>query len=96
MNKPAIAVTVFVFCSLTSSFLAAAKLHGKALHDRYCMRCHQTEVYTRKFKQVVNLGMLRSRVQTCYQVTGTKWTDKQIHSVVKYLNKAFYRFPAGR
>lgn len=79
---------VFGF-SLNSS---AEVKQGKILHDKNCMKCHSTEVYTRKNRQISSLPELNARVMRCYKVAGANWTDKEIKSVVDYLNQAYYKF----
>jgi hypothetical protein len=76
-------------CGASENMLA----NGKVLHDRHCMRCHDTSVYTREDHMIQNAAQLEAQVGRC--ATGpaeVDWTRDQIQSVARYLGKAFYGF----
>ena len=67
---------------------------GKRLLDTYCMRCHDTSVYTRKDRQIQSLPGLRRQVKACGDMsTRRDFSAAETQDVVKYLNEHFYRFP---
>ncbi len=80
------------FMLIEASALAGENDIGKKLHESNCVKCHDTSVYTRKNKQTSSLAALKTRVSGCYKVAGANWTDKQLDSVVDYLNTSFYKF----
>ncbi len=89
-----ILITAVMFMASISSLMAAkaAVTVGKSLHDKSCVKCHTTSVYSRKDRKVLSMPMLKARIKHCYRVTGAKWTDKQRGAVVEYLNTTFYKF----
>ena len=66
---------------------------GKALHDRQCVACHDSRVYTRPNRTVKSIEGLMGRVRLCNQQLGTKLEHDQLNDLVKYLDEAFYKFP---
>ena len=76
----------------SSVFAEAAKMSGKTLHDNSCMKCHKTEVYTRKDRKIKTLAALKQRVQQCAANTKAGWNEKQIDEVIEYVNSTFYKF----
>lgn len=67
---------------------------GKRLVDAYCMRCHDTGVYTRRDRQIQSLTALRGQVKACGDMaTRRDFSAAETQDVVKYLDERFYRFP---
>ena len=66
--------------------------HGKQLHEKNCMGCHSTEVYTRENRMVNNFPELKMRIRQCELANDLTWFDEDIDAVVNYLNAAFYKF----
>jgi hypothetical protein len=88
-GRSVVLALTLVFCS---SGFAAAKIGGHSLHDAKCMKCHKTEVYTRKNRRIKSLAALKQRVNQCAVNTGTGWNPKQIDAVIDYLNTSFYKY----
>ncbi len=65
---------------------------GKALHDKYCLKCHGPAVYTRKERMVQNLAQLNKRVTMCQLSVGANLFDEDVADVVEYLNQNYYHF----
>lgn len=65
---------------------------GKALHDKNCVACHDTSVYTRSDRHIQSLAALTEQVNGCSHRTGLKLSAAQINDLVKYLDQAFYKF----
>ena len=76
--------------------IAAPNLErGKELHEQFCFQCHQTEVYTRENRLVKSMPSLVAQVRRCELTLGLQWFDEDIQNTAAYLNRDFYRFPAG-
>lgn len=71
---------------------AADVEHGKSLHQRSCLTCHDTGVYTRADRRVKSLSALDAQVRQCDANLGTKLSSQDITDIVAYLNQSFYRF----
>jgi hypothetical protein len=65
---------------------------ARALHTKYCVQCHQSEVYTRANRRMKDLNALRNQVQRCDQNIGLRWFDDDINAVTQYLNDQYYHF----
>jgi hypothetical protein len=70
----------------------ADSANGKKLHEEECIRCHGSEVYTHKDREVQSLAALEHRVGICISVVGVTWFDEEKRDVVDYLNENFYKF----
>lgn len=66
---------------------------GKQLHDQYCVKCHDTSIYTRPDRIIKNFQELQNRVRQCEISNQLTWFDEEINAVVLYLNDNFYHFP---
>lgn len=65
---------------------------GKELHDEYCLKCHGTEVYSRKDRFVKNMDGLNKQIKRCQLSVGAQWFDEEAADVADYLNTEFYKF----
>ena len=68
--------------------------NGKKLYDEAnCARCHSSDIFTDEERAVKSYEKLVDRIQWCavYQESG--WNDKEIMSVIKFLNKNYYKYP---
>ncbi|WP_295384554.1 cytochrome c [uncultured Thiodictyon sp.] len=65
---------------------------AKALYERDCVKCHQSEIFTRPDRIIHSLPALAARVRWCETNTGQQWTDQEIAAVTTYLNDNFYHF----
>lgn len=73
---------------------SASEAVGKQLHDTHCQQCHDNSIYTRKNSIIQSLPELQARVEFCESANNKHWSDTQIEQVIKYLNSAFYKYPA--
>jgi cytochrome c2 len=71
---------------------AADADRGKALHDKHCMQCHDTKVYTRENRFIDSRAALQKQVQRCQLNAGARWFDEDVNDVVEYLNQTFYHY----
>jgi len=65
---------------------------GAALHAAHCTGCHGDEVYTRPDRRIRSFPALVRRVQACNRNIGAGMTPAQVHDVIAYLNRRYYRF----
>ncbi|GMQ87767.1 MAG: hypothetical protein BMS9Abin08_0974 [Gammaproteobacteria bacterium] len=84
-------VLISILFSASPAVIADAD-RGKKLHDKYCTKCHGSEVYTRKDSFINSRAALGKQVKRCQLNVGAQWLDGDISDVVHYLNQSFYRF----
>lgn len=83
---------------LTASFAHAFPFEkgdpkaGKALHDKTCLACHDSKMYTRADRKVKTATQLAGRVSGCNANTGAGWFPEDELNVSAYLNQQFYKF----
>lgn len=94
MNK-----TTLLLISLTlgaasaqAALLPGDAAQGKALHDKQCVACHDTNVYTRANRRVKSPEALIGQVNGCVHQLDLKLDRGQINDVVKHLDESFYKF----
>lgn len=90
-NFPAHLLTILSITAF-SPLHAADTAAGKAMHDKNCLACHDTGVYTRENRQIISLDALRKRVTRCELSQGMDVTPEQTEDIVQYLNESFYQF----
>ena len=83
---------IFAVLLTTGSYALADGEHGQQLHDKNCMKCHDTGVYTREDRRVANQDALVKQVKRCELNLGLQWFDSDVNDVVQYLNQSFYNF----
>jgi mono/diheme cytochrome c family protein len=94
MNK---AMLLLISLTLGAGNAQAALLpgdaaQGKAVHDKQCVACHDSSVYTRANRQVKSPEALIGQVNNCIRQTGAKLDRDQVNGLVKYLDESFYKF----
>jgi len=57
-----------------------------------CSSCHNAQVYTRPDHRMQNRQQLEAQVRRCDANVGTSLFDEDIHAVVDYLDRKYYRF----
>jgi cytochrome c553 len=94
MNK-----TMLLLISLTlgagsaqATLLPGDAAQGKAVHDKQCVACHDSSVYTRANRRVKSPEALIGQVNNCVRQTDAKLDRDQVNSLVKYLDESFYKF----
>lgn len=65
---------------------------GKALHDKTCLACHDSKMYTRADRKIKTATQLAGRVSGCNANTGAGWFPEDELNVSAYLNQQFYKF----
>jgi nucleoside-specific outer membrane channel protein Tsx len=85
-------LTAGLMLALSSSAAWADIETGKKLHDKQCMECHDTSVYTRSNRFVTSREALMKQVNRCELNVGAQWFKEDIADVVQYLDETFYKF----
>lgn len=65
---------------------------GQALHDKSCVACHGTQVYSRKERKIKSPAQLAARISGCNANTGAGWFPEEEQHVGAYLNQTYYHF----
>lgn len=84
-------LTLFLTLFFSGYAVADASI-GKELHDEYCLKCHGTEVYSRKDRFVKNMAGLNKQIKRCQLSVGAQWFEEEAADVADYLNTEFYQF----
>lgn len=93
--KTPLYLTTALTCAMTGAMndaLAEDPSTGQSLHDRSCVACHDSQVYTRPNRRVTDLDGLAAQVDRCETNLGLLWFDEQKGAVVDYLNDSYYHF----
>jgi mono/diheme cytochrome c family protein len=78
--------------SAQAALLPGDAARGKTLHDKQCVACHDSSVYTRANRRVNSVEGLIGQVNMCIRQTGAKLDRDQVNDLVKYLDESFYKF----
>jgi cytochrome c2 len=94
MNKATLLLIslVLVAGSAQAALLPGDAAKGKALHDKQCVACHDSSVYTRADRRVKSPEGLIGQVNGCVRQVGLKLDRDQINDLVKHLDDSFYKF----
>jgi len=94
MNKTALLLLSLILAagSAQAALLPGDAAKGKALHDKQCVACHDTGVYTRTNRRVQSPEGLIGQVNGCVRQVGLKLDRNQINDLVKHLDDSFYKF----
>jgi cytochrome c553 len=68
---------------------------GKRLLDANCMKCHGTDIFTRKDRKVQSLDALKEQLVACSHAAKKEFSASEMQDLLKYLNDEFYRFALG-
>jgi len=78
--------------SVQAALLPGDAAKGKALHDKQCVSCHDSSVYTRANRNVKSPEALIGQVNGCARQLSLKLDRDQINDLVNYLDQSFYKF----
>ena len=87
------AACLLVTASVSAAMLPGDAATGKNLHDKQCVACHTTSVYTRANRNVKTVEGLIGQVNMCKEQLNIKLGKDQVNDLVKYLDETFYKFP---
>jgi CxxC motif-containing protein (DUF1111 family) len=78
--------------SAYAASLPGDSAEGKRLLDANCMKCHQTDIFTRKDRQVQSLDALKEQLVACSHAAKKEFSASEMQDLLKYLNDQFYHF----
>jgi hypothetical protein len=83
---------ILILAMLTISGTVIANEEGKELHDEACIRCHDSEIYTRFESRIENHFDLKRQVSFCSSNLSTGWFPEEEEAVIDFLNSTYYKF----
>lgn len=94
MNKTTLLLISFTLGagSAQAALLPGDAAKGKALHDKQCVACHDSSVYTRANRRVKSPEALIGQVNGCVHQLDLKLDRDQINDLVNHLDQSFYKF----
>jgi hypothetical protein len=87
-----VSLLILLMPSAHAASLPGDSANGKRLLDAHCMECHQTDVFTRKDRQVQSLDALQEQLAGCTHMAGQEFSTSETQDLLKYLNDRFYHF----
>ena len=85
--------TLILAIALAASTTVSAEARpGKDLHDKSCLKCHDSGVYTRENRFIKDHKALTKQVNRCQLNVGAEWFDDEVNAVVDFLDKSYYKF----
>ena len=81
--------------SAYAASLPGDSAEGKRLLDANCMKCHQTDIFTRKDRQVQSLDALKEQLVACSHAAKKEFSASEMQDLLKYLNDQFLSLPVG-
>jgi hypothetical protein len=84
----------FLSLSITASppSFSDEAIDAKSLHDKSCLSCHDTDIYTREDRKIHTKKELAKRVKICDSVSKSHWKENEINAVTEHLNTNYYKF----
>jgi hypothetical protein len=92
MNRFTFTLCLIPLLGVASAEAADSQQQGEALVKANCVRCHGSEIYTRRDRRVTSLPGLHKQVRRCEQMLGLTWFDEDIENAATYLNREYYKF----
>ena len=77
---------------LAATDAAVATPKAASLYTQHCVKCHQSEVYTRADRKITSLDALNAQVHRCETMLELRWFDEDVDAVTTYLNDQYYHF----
>jgi mono/diheme cytochrome c family protein len=101
-EKNMLAIPIFVLFLAALASLAQAEApplgnaaRGELLYATHCIACHSDQVHWRDKKIATDWPNLQSEVERWQGLSGLRWNPQDIADVARYLNTAYYHYPAG-
>lgn len=93
MKKAFVLMLGFAFVPLHAAPLEKGDpVAGKALHEKSCLACHGSSMYSRADRKIKTPAQLAARISGCNANTGAGWFPEEEQHVGAYLNQNFYCF----
>lgn len=70
--------------------IAADVTRGQALHDTFCIACHEPTVYERADRIANGYAEIRQQVQRWQNNARLRWTQSDIDAVTEFLDQKYY------
>jgi mono/diheme cytochrome c family protein len=86
------ALSILLMPSANAASLPGDSANGQRLLDANCMTCHQTDMFTRKDRQVQSLDALKEQLVACSHAAKKDFSTSEMQDLLKYLNDQFYHF----
>jgi mono/diheme cytochrome c family protein len=67
---------------------------GELLYSAHCSTCHAAEIHWRAQTLATDWRSLKAQVRRWQDNIGLSWSEDEITDVTRYLNTAYYHFPA--
>jgi hypothetical protein len=83
---------ILLMASAHTASLPGDSVEGKRLLDANCMKCHQTDIFTRKDRQIQSLDALKEQLVSCSHAAKKEFSASELQDLLKYLNDQFYHF----
>jgi hypothetical protein len=87
-----VSLLILLIPSAHAASLPGDSANGKRLLDAHCMKCHQTDIFTRKDRKVQSLDALRDQLVGCTHMAKQEFSASETQDLLKYLNDQFYHF----
>lgn len=85
-------LSILLVPSAYAASLPGDSANGKRLLDANCMTCHQTDIFTRKDRQVQSLDALKEQLVGCSHAAKKEFSASEMQDLLKYVNDQFYHF----
>ena len=67
---------------------------GESLYSTHCVACHNKVIHWREKRLATDWHSLKYQVRRWQSNIGLDWSEDEITDVTRYLNGAYYHFPA--
>jgi hypothetical protein len=78
--------------TLPPLFGAEDSASARQLHEKECLACHGTDIYTRPNRLIHTKDALVKQVRLCQSRADLGWDGGTIRNVAEYLDTTYYRF----
>ena len=96
MIKPAFAMwLLWSLLAAVDAVAQPASTRGEMLYATNCNACHTAQIHWRDKKIATNWNSLVAEVRRWQANAGLRWSDEEINDVARYLDSAYYGYPAG-
>ena len=81
-------------CPLAHAQPGQGETRGELLYSAHCSTCHAAEIHWRAKTLATDWRSLEAQVRRWQGNIGLGWSEDEITDVTRYLNTAYYHFPA--
>ena len=91
-SAPALLLAGVLTFNLLPAHAAGDAARGEKLH-RYCLGCHETELYVAPKAKTKSLSALKKEVLRWNDRMNPKFSAQEVEDLVAWLNRDYYKFP---